>query len=124
MAIGEVIERRRCIMSLAKKLDTFIKESGNDIFIEAEGKPSRLKSFYANYNSKYSPTIGNNTEGIIVLDEDANKWGLELRLYLHNCPSFIPTTRNTVYRSDYSYRINDVAVIKEMFDLGYRIGIN
>ena len=110
MAIGEVIERRRCIMSLAKQLDTFIKDSGNDIFIEAD--------------SKYSPTIDDDTEGIIVLEEDANKWGLELRLYLHNCPSFIPTTRNTVYRSDYSYRINDVAVIKEMFDLGYRIGIN
>ncbi|MCH5250405.1 MAG: hypothetical protein J1E98_10745 [Lachnospiraceae bacterium] len=111
-------------MSVAQELDQFIKSSGDRVFIEAEAKPSRLKSFYAQYNSKYSPTINNNTDGIIALDEDANKWGLELRLYLHNCPSFIPTTRNTVYRSEYSYRINDVDVILEMFDLGYRIGIN
>lgn len=111
-------------MSLAKKLDSFIKEEGKDVFIEAEGKPSRLKKFYFDYNSKYSPIIGDDTDGIIVLDEDANKWGLELRLYLHNRPSFIQTTRNTVYRSEYMYRINDVAVIKEMFELGYRIGRN
>lgn len=111
-------------MSLAKQLDCFIKASRKNIFIEAEGKPSRLRNFYIDYNSKYSPVIGNNTDGIIVLDEDANKWGLELRLYLHDRPSFIPTTKNTVYRSEYSYRINDVTIIKEMFDLGYRIGLN
>ena len=60
----------------------------------------------------------------IALDEDANKWGLELRLYLHHKPDCIISTRNTVYRSEYSYRINDTNVISEMFDLGYRIGLN
>jgi len=111
-------------MSVAQELDRFIKTSGDKVFIEAEAKPSRLMNFYAQYNSRYSPIINNYTNGIITLEEDANKWGLELRLYLHNCPSFIQTTRNTVYRSEYSYRINDVDVIWEMFDLGYRIGIN
>ncbi len=111
-------------MSLAQDLDRFIKVSGNEVFIEAEAKPSRLKSFYTEYNSMYSPTINDSTDGIIVLEEDANKWGLELRLYLHNCPSFIQTTKNKVYRSEYSYRINDVDLIWGLFGLGYRIGIN
>lgn len=111
-------------MSLAKDLDCFIRESGDEVFIEAEAKPSRLRSFYTKYNSMYSPTINDSTDGIIVLEEDANKWGLELRLYLHNCPSFVQTTKNKVYRSEYPYRINDVDLIWELFDLGYRIGIN
>lgn len=111
-------------MSLAQDLDRFIQKTGDNIFIEAEAKPSRLKSFYDEYNSMYTPTIDNNTDGIIVLEEDANKWGLELRLYLHNRPTFIQTTKNTVYRNEYPYRINDVKIIKDLFDLGYRIGIN
>ena len=109
-------------MSAARDLDDFIRENEHDIFIEAEGRSSRLRSFYQEYNSKYNPTIG--TDGIIALDEDANKWGLELRLYLHHKPDCIISTRNTVYRSEYSYRINDTNVISEMFDLGYRIGLN
>ena len=69
-------------MSIARDLDEFIKNSRDNVFIEAEGKPSRLKKFYTEYNEMYSPSINNNTNGIIVLEEDANKWGLELRLYL------------------------------------------
>lgn len=111
-------------MSIAHDLDEFIKESRDNVFIEAEGRPSRLSNFFSDYNSKYSPTINNFTDGIIVLDEDANKWGLELRLYLHEKPSCISVTRNTVYRSEYAFRINDVDVISDMFNLGYRIGLN
>ncbi len=111
-------------MSIAHDLDKFINASGDNVFIEAEGRPSRLSNFYSDYNSKYSPAINDSTDGIIVLDEDANKWGLELRLYLHEKPSCISTTHNTVYRSEYEYRINDVDVINDMFDLGYRIGLN
>ena len=111
-------------MTLATRLDSFIKTTGDDVFIEAEGRPSRLTSFYAEYNSRYSPSIGNYTDGIIVLDESANKWGLELRLYLNHAPNFMNVTKNTVYRPEYSFRINDKDVIMELFDLGYRIGQN
>lgn len=111
-------------MSIACDLDRFIKGTGDSVFIEVEAKPSRLKNFYAEYNSEYSPSIDDDTDGVIVLQEDANKWGLELRLYLHNLPSCIRATKNNVYRSDYSYRINDIKIIKEMFQLGYRIGLN
>ena len=37
-------------MSIARDLDAFIKENEYDIFIEAEGRPSRLRSFYQEYN--------------------------------------------------------------------------
>lgn len=111
-------------MSIAEKLRQFIEDNGLEVFIEAEGKPSRLVSFFRNYNASYAPAIDETTDGIIALEEDANKWGLELRLYLPEDPGFIPVTRNTVYRGEYGYRINDVDVIKEMFDLGYRIGLN
>lgn len=111
-------------MSVAESLDDFIKKNGNDVFIEAEGKPSRLIKFYEDYNSRFSPIVNNNSNGIIVLGENANKWGLELRLYLHDKPDFMDSTNNTVYRSEYSYRINDAQVIMELFELGYRIGLN
>ncbi len=111
-------------MSLADDLDHFIRSTGDIVFIEAEARPSRLSSFYNEYNGKYGPSINDATDGVIVLDEDANKWGLELRLYLHYQPTCMQATRNTVYRSEYFYRINDVDIIWEMFDLGYRIGIN
>lgn len=111
-------------MSISRNLDDFIKASGDNVFIEAEGRPSRLRNFYADYNSVYSPKINDNTNGIIVLEEDANKWGLELRLYLHENPDCIKAFRNRTYRNEYAYRINDVDVINDMFDLGYRIGVN
>ena len=46
-------------MSIACDLDKHIKDSGDKVFIEAEGKPARLKNFYMDYNSKYSPSINN-----------------------------------------------------------------
>lgn len=110
--------------SIAKQLDVLIRSNGLPVFIEAEGRPSRLANFYADYNAMYSPAINGNTDGIIVLEENANKWGLELRLYLHFAPRCIQSTRNRVYRKEYEYRINDVDVIWKLFDLGYRIGLN
>ena len=111
-------------MTLAMQLDSFIKQKADHVFIEAEGKPSTLNKFFASYNSLYAPCITVPMDGIICLEETANKWGLELRLYLHFAPTFIKTTQNTVYRTDYPYRINDVELIKKMFTLGYRIGLN
>lgn len=111
-------------MTIAEQLDMFIKDKDNDVFIEAEGKASTLDKFFGEYNLKYKPSIGKETDGIIYLDENKNKWGLELRLYMHNRPDFVNVTQNTVYRSEYSYRVNDVQMIRELFDLGYRIGLN
>ena len=111
-------------MSIAQQLNLFIQQHADQVFIEAEGKPSRLNTFISNYNALYRPQITSQDNGIICLEENANKWGLELRLYLHFKPSFIPTTNNRVYRPEYPFRINDVDIINEMFALGYRIGQN
>lgn len=89
-------------MSIATDLATFIQQVGDHVFIEAEGKPSTLNNFITIYNSSYSPSITLQTDGIICLEEDANKWGLELRLYLHFAPTCSHATQNTVYRNDYS----------------------
>lgn len=113
------------IVQQSKQLDNFIRSNKEDIFIEVESKPSRLNNFYKEYNSKYYPKINDFSDGVIVLNQDANKWGLELRLYMHSKPTFIKgVCRNKVYRKEYEYRINDVAIIKELFKLGYRIGKN
>ena len=87
-------------MSIATDLATFIQQVGDHVFIEAEGKPSTLNNFITTYNSSYSPSITLQTDGIICLEEDANKWGLELRLYLHFAPTCIHATKNTVYRDN------------------------
>ena len=89
-------------MSIATDLATFIQQVGDHVFIEVEGKPSTLNNFITTYNSSYSPSITLQTDGIICLEEDANKWGLELRLYLHFAPTCIHATKNIVYRNNYS----------------------
>ncbi len=114
-------------MTLAEKINRFFQETGQSVFIEAEGKESTIRSFISEYNSNYSPSIAIGDEGIICLDESKNKWGLELRCYFDDAngfPSGVQVTHNSVYRSEYPFRFNDVDVIKELFDLGYKIGSN
>ena len=43
--------------SIAKQLDMLIRNNGLPVFIEAEGRPSRLANFYADYNARYSPAV-------------------------------------------------------------------
>lgn len=114
-------------MSLAEEIDDFFQSTGQAVFIEAEGKESTIRKFVFDYNSSYSPRIAIGDEGIICLDESKNKWGLELRCYFDDASGFPDgnlVTRNRVYRSEYPFRFNDVNVIRELFDLGYRIGQN
>lgn len=114
-------------MTVAQQIDQFFQSTDQEIFIEVEAKESRIQSFISEYNSKYLPQIGIDDEGIIALENDANKWGLELRCYFSVCTGFpngVQITSNRVYRPEYAFRFNDVSVIWELFDLGYRIGAN
>lgn len=114
-------------MSIAQQIDQFFQRTDQQVFIEAEAKESRIRNFIREYNSRYSTSISVSDEGIIALDEDANKWGLELRCYFDDrtgFPSGVQTTSNRAYRSEYPFRFNDVDLIWELFDLGYRIGAN
>lgn len=104
-----------------------IKNDGEDFFIEAEAKPTTMATFINEYNRTHAPSITVNSDGIIVLQEDANKWSLELRLYVPIAPPVDIAHlfgRNRVYKKDYSYRLNDNKLIRELFDRGCRIGIN
>lgn len=114
-------------MSLAEKIDDFFKESEQEVFIEAEGKPKKIEKFIDNYNAEYNHNINESEDGIIVLQDDANKWGLELRMYFNDksgIPSGVSVTKTKGYRGEYSYRINDIGLIYDMFSLGYEIGCN
>jgi len=99
-----------------------------DCFIEIEGKGRALDNVLDNYNSEYTPHITKNSDGIIWLEDDANKWGVEYRLYVRVCPpddvKALGFTRNTAYRDDFSYRLNNKEIIEFLFQQGYRIGFN
>lgn len=99
-----------------------------ECFIEAEGKTGRLNNFITDYNLTYHQHLSINDNGIIHLQDNANKWGLELRLYVRNRPPEnvrrLGFTHNNAYRDDFSYRLNDNEIVMRLFDEGYRIGLN
>lgn len=103
-----------------------IKANGGCFFIEAEAKTKRIENFIYDYNNQYSPKINMHSDGIIVLKEDANKWGLELRLYVPITPpeNMQGFAKNDTYKGEYSYRLNDNQIIQRLFNNGCRIGLN
>lgn len=104
-----------------------IKHNGCNFFIEAEAKPGTMNTFISDYNRTHTPTITVNSEGIIVLQDNANKWALELRLYVPIAPPADIADlfrKNRVYRTDYLYRLNDNRIIRELFNNGCKIGLN
>ena len=102
--------------------------STQECFIEAEGKLSSMNNFINNYNSRFGTTLSIYDDGIILLQDDANKWGLELRLYVRTCPPInvkrLGFTHNNAYRNDFSYRLNNNDIVNYLFNIGYRIGFN
>lgn len=100
----------------------------NEFFIEAEAKPSRMQNFINYYNAKYSENLSFQDDGLIILQENANKWGLELRLYVYNRPPEniyqLGFTHNNAYRDNFSFRLNDNDIVNYLFEQGYRIGLN
>lgn len=107
----------------------WISSSGINFFIEAEARESRMNRFISEYNSKYTPMVNIDSDGICVLGE-VDKWGIELRIYL-NDTSGMPVNwqnrkyRNNLYHKDeFSFRIDDNALVKELFNNGFKLGYN
>lgn len=100
----------------------------HDFFIEIEAKPDKMEKFLNDYNRTYGGALTFGMDGILLLQEDANKWAHELRLYVRNRPPVnvmaLGFSHNNAYRNDYSYRLNDNRIITFLFDQGYRIGVN
>lgn len=114
-------------MTAAEQIAAFFRRTDQRVFIEAEAREEKMMDFISAYNSRYSPCISLSDQGIICLDNSKNKWGLELRCYFgdsNGFPEVVQVTNNRAYRSEYPFRFNDVEIIWELFDLGYRIGIN
>lgn len=99
-----------------------------ECFIEAEARPDKMQIFLNDYNHAFGEALTFDSDGLIVLQPDANKWAVELRLYVNNCPDDIKTrygfAGNRAYRPEYSFRMNNNSVIKQLFNCGYRIGLN
>lgn len=60
-------------------------------FIEAEARPDKMMRFLNEYNNAYGESLTLQSNGLIVLQPDADKWAVELRLYVNNCPDTIRT---------------------------------
>lgn len=108
----------------------FLQESGQTIFIEAEAKEGRMSNFIKTYNEEYDPEIGLQTNGICLLGDAVDKWGIELRIYVNNITN-LPDSwssrnyRTTHYRSnEFTYRLDDNKLVQFLFENGYRIGLN
>lgn len=105
-----------------------IKSQGQCFFIEAEAQPRIMMNFINSYNSRtHQSAIDFCSEGIICLQNNSNKWGIELRLYVPIAPPATISTlfcRNMNYRVGYSHRLNNNDIIRALFEHGYRIGLN
>lgn len=107
----------------------FLKNSNQEIFIEAEAREDKMIKFIQNYNATYNETVELGSNGICLLG-NVDKWGVELRIYFNNI-SHIPSSwssrkyKTSHYRSDeFTYRLDDNDLVRYLFDNGYRIGYN
>lgn len=93
--------------------------SNEECFIEAEGKISPINNFITKYNDRFGASLTINDNGIILLQDDANKWGLELRLYVRTRPPYnvkrLGFTHNNAYRNDFTYRLNNNDIVNFLF---------
>ena len=109
---------------------SYLRASKAAFFIEVEAKPDKMDNFINWYNASYTPVIKSGTDGVCILGEHVDKWSHELRIYLNdivNMPEYWLERKyqNRKYRStEFSYRIDDNALVKELFNCGYRIGYN
>ena len=100
----------------------------NDFFIEIEGKTESLNKFIVSYNSEMNENITMDTDGICKLDDDADKWGLEFRLYTNECPRSLLGNRfhknRPIRHAKYEYRLSDNELVRLLLYNGFRLGRN
>jgi hypothetical protein len=107
----------------------FLKNTNQEIFIDAEARRDKMEIFVDKYNRDYSESVDIGDEGICLLG-NVDKWGVELRIYFNditNIPSYWNTRKykNNNYRSnEFDYRLDDNKLVRFLFDNGYRIGYN
>lgn len=113
-------------MSISDDLIVFLKGL-DDFFIEVEGKTNQLKDYIEEYNSKTNSHITLQTDGICILSDDADKWGLEFRLYTNERPQPLLGNEfhiNRTYRSEYRYRYSNKRLREMLLYNGFHLGQN
>jgi hypothetical protein len=102
------------------------------IWIDVELKPDKKNSFdkkYLEYTGLEVP-LNTRTKPYYLLSEDANKWGIELRLYFSKTNLITDnllqlSVKNNMHGYEqYDRRINNNAFIWKLFDNGYNLGQN
>lgn len=108
----------------------FLRNYNQEIFIDVEGKQDKIQKFITKYNKSYATNVTVDDDGICLLSDTVDKWGLELRIYFNNTTG-IPAYwnakkyKNKGYLSDkFTYRLDDNKLIWFLFDNGYRVGDN
>lgn len=105
----------------------FITGSGQDFFIEAEGKKDPINRFISKHNTTYGRTVNMSSSGICLLG-DVDKWGVELRIYFNNktgIPAGWHVQRNNIFRNNqYCYRLDNNELVEFLFSKGCVLGIN
>ncbi|WP_034920893.1 hypothetical protein [Gillisia sp. CAL575] len=99
-------------------------------YIEAEVANSSLNRFerdYAEYTGNQPLPIDTNSKPYFVLGPEANKWGIELRIYFteDNIPEFLDTLSTSNTRPGYEIydrRINNNELINYLFSRGFTLG--
>lgn len=92
--------------------------------IELEGKTSHIESFM----TKEKLTFPSISDSITYLDEDANKWGLETRLYFiykTSAPNLVSSSMTICNRYGYerwNQRLNSKEIITRLLKNGFVIG--
>lgn len=111
-------------------LATYLTSSDRPIRLEAEGKRERLQRFIAEYNNITGIDIDSHTDGIVLLQDDADKRGPELRVYFSDITNFPRKyssylRSNTIPENNYRHfvkRINNNNLINSIIKSGLRIG--
>lgn len=114
------------IMAYLEDLIFFLNNI-NDYYIEVEGNTDKLLKFISKYNYETGSAITIQNDGIRKLSNDNSKWGLEFRLYTNERPQPLLGNRfhrNTVYHTEYMYRLSDNDLVQALLYKGYCLGHN
>lgn len=108
----------------------FLSNNPQMIFIEAEAKEEKMINFIRQYNNNFNQNINLHSDGICLLGDDVNKWGVELRIYFNDITG-IPDYwngrkyNNRKYHSnEFRFRLDDNGLVRFMFEHNYHIGYN
>lgn len=113
-----------------KKLARYLISDNREVRLEAEAKEGRLRSFFDEYRNITNEILNFDTDGIVLLQDDADKWGLELRIYISDTTNFpveynrylTTNTRFEEYYQAYDARLNNNNLIMQLIRIGFRIG--